>query len=92
MATLKISREKIVNALKKAWNNFPKVSHGTLLTFSSLLIIFVLALSVRLLPLRWGMSLSEFDPFVQYRFTEKIVKEGYFSWLDWRVDFGYGFY
>jgi len=81
---LKVNRERIVNAFKKVWELRPKVSHGTILSLSSLLIIFILALSVRLLPLRWGMSLSEFDPFEQFRFTEKIVNEGYFSWLDWR--------
>ena len=81
---MKVSREKIVNALKKVWEIRPKVSHGTILSFSSLLVIFIIALSVRLLPLRWGMSLSEFDPFEQFRFTEKIVNDGYFSWLNWR--------
>ncbi len=81
---MKVNRERIVNAFKKVWELRPKLSHETILSLSSLLIIFILALSVRLLPLRWGMSLSEFDPFEQFRFTEKIVNEGYFSWLDWR--------
>jgi len=81
---LKVSREKIADAFKKVWELRPKLSHETILSLSSLLIIFILALSVRLLPLRWGMSLSEFDPFEQFRFTQKIVNEGYFSWLDWR--------
>ena len=80
---MKFSRDKVKDVFKKVWDHRPRVPHGTILVFSSLLIIFVLALSVRLLPLRWGMTLSEFDPFLQYRFTEKIVKEGYFSWLNW---------
>jgi len=81
---MKFSRDKVKDVFKKVWDRRPKVPHGTILVSSSLLIIFVLALSVRLLPLRWGMTLSEFDPFLQYRFTEKIVKEGYFSWLNWK--------
>jgi len=81
---MRFNKDKVKDIFEKVWNSRPKISHGTLLVFSSLLVIFVLALSVRLLPLRWGMTLSEFDPFLQYRFTEKIVNDGYFSWLDWR--------
>ena len=80
---MKFSREKLKNALKKVWGGRPKLSHETLLTFSSLLIIFIIAFSIRLLPIRWGMSLSEFDPFFQYRFTEHIIKKGFLSWWPW---------
>jgi len=54
-----------------------------MLTFSALAIILIIALSVRLLPLRWGLELSEFDPYFQYQSTEKIFKDGYFEWLTW---------
>ena len=80
---MKISREKMKNAFKKVWEIRPKISHETLLTFSSLLIIFIIAFVVRLLPIRWGMSLSEFDPFFQYRFTEHILDRGFLSWQPW---------
>jgi len=80
---MKISREKLKSALKKVWESRPKFSHETLLTFSSLIIIFIIAFSIRLLPIRWGMSLSEFDPFFQYRFTEHIINKGFLSWWPW---------
>ncbi|RLI22060.1 hypothetical protein DRO54_02120 [Candidatus Bathyarchaeota archaeon] len=80
---MKVSREKIKNAFKKVWESRPKISHETSLTVSSLLIIFIIAFVVRLLPIRWGMSLSEFDPFFQYRFTEHILDSGFLSWRPW---------
>ena len=55
-----------------------------MLVFSALFLIFLIALVVRLLPMRWGMALSEFDPYFQYRSTEFIVNKGFLSYLEWR--------
>jgi dolichyl-diphosphooligosaccharide--protein glycosyltransferase len=44
---------------------------------------FVVALAVRLLPLRFGFYLSEFDPYLQWRMTEYIVKNGFLAWFNW---------
>jgi dolichyl-diphosphooligosaccharide--protein glycosyltransferase len=38
---------------------------------------------VRLLPIRWGFYLSEFDPYFQYRSAEYIVENGFFAWGSW---------
>ncbi len=78
-----ITREKITGALQNLSKARISVSRSTLLTLSALTLIFFIALSIRLLPIRWGLELSEFDPYFQYQFTEKIVKDGYFDWVTW---------
>ncbi len=52
--------------------------------FSLLFLILLIAFMVRLLPLRWGFNLSEFDPHVQYRETKYMVENGFFAWASWR--------
>jgi len=59
------------------------VSRSTLLTVSALVLIFFIAFSIRLLPMRWGVELSEFDPYFHFQFTEKILDDGYLDWLSW---------
>ncbi|MCW3980254.1 MAG: hypothetical protein NWF11_02135 [Candidatus Bathyarchaeota archaeon] len=78
-----ISREKIVDALHILSNLRISVSRSTLLTVSALVLIFFIAFFIRLLPIRWGLELSEFDPYFQFRFAEKIVNDGYFDWVNW---------
>ncbi|MCW4051898.1 MAG: hypothetical protein NWE78_01650 [Candidatus Bathyarchaeota archaeon] len=78
-----ISREKIVDALHILSNLRISVSRSTLLTVSALILIFFIAFFIRLLPIRWGLELSEFDPYFQFRFAEKIVNDGYFDWVNW---------
>ena len=81
---VKLRKEKIVESIKNLWKVRPKISHETILVFSALFLIFLIALVVRLLPMRWGMALSEFDPYLQYHFTEHVVNKGFLSWVDWR--------
>ena len=46
-------------------------------------LMFVVALAVRLLPLRFGFYLSEFDPYLQWRMSEYVVKNGFLAWFSW---------
>jgi dolichyl-diphosphooligosaccharide--protein glycosyltransferase len=78
-----ITWRKLSDALKSLSSLRIHVSRSSLLTVSALAMIFVVALSVRLLPIRWGMELSEFDPYFQFQSTEKILKDGYLEWLTW---------
>jgi dolichyl-diphosphooligosaccharide--protein glycosyltransferase len=73
---------KVKNALKKLGNLRPKISHSTLITAMIVSLILIIAFVVRILPIRWGMYLSEFDPYFQYRFTEKLTTTGIASWFD----------
>jgi dolichyl-diphosphooligosaccharide--protein glycosyltransferase len=78
-----VTRQKIVDALHGLSKLRIHVSRSTLLTTSALALIFFIAFFIRLFPIRWGLELSEFDPYFQYQFTEKIVNDGYFDWLTW---------
>jgi len=77
-------KERIIEAFKKLNAIRPKVSFETALTIAALILIAFIAFTVRMLPLRWGAELSEFDPYFQYRFTEYIVKNGPIAWVNWR--------
>jgi dolichyl-diphosphooligosaccharide--protein glycosyltransferase len=49
-------------------------------------LILAIAFLVRLLPVRWGYYLNEFDPYYQFRQTEYIVKNGLLGangWISW---------
>jgi dolichyl-diphosphooligosaccharide--protein glycosyltransferase len=80
-----ITREKITGALHNLSKLRIPVSRFTLLTISALTLIFFIALSIRLLPIRWGLQLSEFDPYFQFQFADKIVRDGYFDWINWNT-------
>ncbi|MEM3699334.1 MAG: STT3 domain-containing protein [Candidatus Bathyarchaeia archaeon] len=81
----KLSKENLVNSLKSLGKLRVKISHGSIMTFSALLLILFIAFTIRLFPMRWEiqtgtMHLSEFDPYFQYRFTEYLVNNGFISW------------
>ncbi len=78
------SREKIVDSLAKIGGLRVKVSHSTILELSILTLILILAFTIRLLPMRWGYYLSEFDTHWQYRITKDIVQNGYLQWTTWQ--------
>jgi dolichyl-diphosphooligosaccharide--protein glycosyltransferase len=59
------------------------MSHDLILQISILSIILLVAFGIRLLPMRWGYHLSEFDPYSHYRSAEYIVDNGFISWFTW---------
>ena len=72
-----------------------KANHRSIMVFSALLLIVLVAFTIRILPLRWEIQpgqlqfhLSEFDPYYQYALTNYMVKNGLFSpyyptqWVD----------
>jgi len=77
-------RLKVIEALKSLRVLRFRISHSSLLHLSILLLILFIAFMVRLLPLRWGFHLSEFDPHFQYRLTKHMVDNGFFAWVSWR--------
>jgi dolichyl-diphosphooligosaccharide--protein glycosyltransferase len=79
------AREKLGNlgnALKKLGNLRPKISHATLMATMVILLIMLIAFVVRILPIRWGMNLSEFDPFSFYRFANYLTKTNIALWFN----------
>jgi dolichyl-diphosphooligosaccharide--protein glycosyltransferase len=92
-----LSRERIVNGLKSFGKLRIKISHGSIMTFSALLLILFVAFTIRMLPLRWEIQtgtqavtlhLSEFDPYYYYSLTNYMVKNGLISpyWPNQWVD------
>jgi len=59
------------------------VSKHTLLHYTILFLILTIAAIIRLLPIRWGFYLSEFDPYFQYRMADFVVKNNFASWYNW---------
>jgi len=80
------SRENLAAALRKLGLLRIKISHTSLLELSILILILTLAFTIRLLPLRWGYYLSEFDPYFQFRITDHIVQNGFLSYTTWTND------
>ncbi len=78
------TREHVTDAFRRLGSLRVKLTHAALLELSLLVLILMLAFTVRLLPMRWGYYLSEFDPYYQYRLTGDIVQNGYTHWLTWQ--------
>lgn len=76
-------KEKLIGALKSLGIVRFRISHSSLMLASILFLILLLAFVVRLLPIRWGLYLSEFDPYFQYRSAEYLVEKGFFAWASW---------
>ena len=91
-----LSKERFFSYLRGLGKLRIKLSHSSLLTLSALMLILSVAFIIRLFPLRWEIDpqagtvqlyLSEFDPYHQYRLTERILRNGFAFWawsdLDW---------
>lgn len=63
------------------------------LLYTTVILIGILAVAVRLLPLRWGIWLDEFDSYYQLRVTQFIADHGilaYFNWHDYTTWYPWG--
>ncbi|MEM2994493.1 MAG: STT3 domain-containing protein [Candidatus Bathyarchaeia archaeon] len=104
-----LSKERFINGLKNLGKLRVRVSHSAIMTFTALLLILFLSFTVRLFPIRWEIDptggksrlvLSEFDPYFQFRFAEKMLRDGFISWalenggvgwIDWQRWYPNGF-
>ena len=78
-----LSRESIgskFRAIRKGFGAFPR---ATYLHYSILSLTLVLASLVRLLPLRWGAYISEFDPYFNFNDMRQITANGWLSWFNY---------
>ena len=69
-----------VDGIRKAASG---VSRGTVLEYIALGLIVIIALAVRLMPIRWGYYLNEFDPYLQWRMAQFTVDHGFLAWFQW---------
>src|SRR3990170_6287412 len=81
--------EKIIEGLKNLRTLRFKMSHSSLLEVSLLSLIILIAVVIRLLPMRWGFYLSEFDPYFQYRIADHMVNNGFLSYNSWIDNMGW---
>ncbi|MEM2341983.1 MAG: STT3 domain-containing protein [Candidatus Bathyarchaeia archaeon] len=82
---------KITDALKKSGVKLleilslrPRISHPSLIKGALFLLILSVALGARLLSLRWGFYLNEFDPYFHYHAARYIANNGLASLFSWR--------
>ena len=78
-----LSNEKIINGFKSL-GRMRSMNRTTVICYSALILILVIAFSVRILPLRWEipsgtMRLNEFDPYYQFSLTNQMVENGLLS-------------
>ncbi|MCD6529844.1 hypothetical protein J7L06_06115 [Candidatus Bathyarchaeota archaeon] len=81
--------EKKPGFLSKVWKVGLPLPSSILLEWSIMTLIIALAVMIRLLPLRWGFYLSEFDPYFHYRASQHIIKNGFFSLASWHDTMGW---
>ena len=78
-------KERLGNSLSIFSGLRIQVSHGTIIAYSALILIFFIAFTIRILPLRWenlsgGTALlNEFDPYYQFSITQHMVNNGLLS-------------
>jgi dolichyl-diphosphooligosaccharide---protein glycosyltransferase len=88
-----LSRENIsarFRAIRKALGG---IQRTTVLHYSVLTLTLGLAAIIRLLPLRWGAYISEFDPYFNFNDMRQITNNGWQSWYaytDFKAWFPFG--
>ena len=78
----KINDQKPEDQTKGGLTNL-RLGRAAALEISAILLIIIIAIILRVLPLRWGAYLNEYDPFFWYRITEYIAKNGYAAYFTW---------
>src|SRR3989475_6535820 len=88
-----LGRENIsarFRAIRKTLGGIPR---ATVLHYSILSLTLALAAIIRLLPLRWGAYISEFDPYFNFNDMRQITANGWQSWYaytDFKAWFPFG--
>ena len=75
------SRESIGSKFRAIRKSVGTIPRATYLHYSILSLTLVLASLVRLLPLRWGPYISEFDPYFNFNDMRQITANGWLSWF-----------
>jgi dolichyl-diphosphooligosaccharide---protein glycosyltransferase len=88
-----LSRENISTRFRAIRKAFGEVQRSTVLHYSVLTLTLGLAAIIRLLPLRWGAYISEFDPYFNFNDMRQITSNGWQSWYaytDFKAWFPFG--
>lgn len=60
-----------------------RVSRLTVFQYACLACVVTISVAIRILPLRWGFFLSEFDPYFHYEVTRYVVENGPLAFFSW---------
>jgi dolichyl-diphosphooligosaccharide--protein glycosyltransferase len=83
--TDKATPRRTLKDLWSALRKIPRPTRKNALLSACLATIIVIAVLLRILPMAWGFTLSEFDPFFQYEMTKHVVDNGFGSWANWHT-------
>jgi dolichyl-diphosphooligosaccharide--protein glycosyltransferase len=75
-----LSRENISARFRAIRKTLGEIPRATVLHYSILSLTLALAAIIRLLPLRWGAYISEFDPYFNFNDMRLITANGWQSW------------
>jgi len=78
-----VNREALAERVQGTRKAMSAVSRGTVLEAFALGLIIVISLAARLMPIRWGFYLNEFDPYLQWRMAQYVVDHGFLAWFQW---------
>ena len=78
-----VNRETLSERVDGIRKSASGISRGTVLEYIALSLIVVIALIVRMMPIRWGYYLNEFDPYLQWRMAQYTVDHGFLAWFQW---------
>jgi len=78
-----INREVLAGRVEGTRKAFSGVSRGGVIEAFALGLIVLIAVAVRMMPIRWGFYLNEFDPYLQWRMAQYTVDHGFLAWFQW---------
>jgi len=78
-----VNREALATRVEGTRKALSSVSRGTVIEAIILSIIVLIAVAVRIMPIRWGFFLNEFDPYLQWRMAQYVVDHGFLAWFNW---------
>jgi len=78
-----VSREVLADRVQGIRKSISTLSRGAVLELTSLALIVIIAVAVRMMPIRWGFYLNEFDPYLQWRMSQYVVDHGFLAWFKW---------
>jgi len=78
-----VNREVLAERIQSVRKSFSEVSRGSVVEVIVLAIILIIAFTVRMMPIRWGFYLNEFDPYLQWRMAQYVVDHGFLAWFRW---------
>jgi len=78
-----VNREVVADRIQAIRKSISTISRGSVLELTSLALIVIIAFMVRIMPIRWGFYLNEFDPYLQWRMSQYVVDHGFLAWFKW---------